>query len=76
MRHNKAEIIKKICIFILASKYDHMMYMHVRDKRYRNFVFISRLIGKIKKTYAVLVYGHVIILRSQNKNTDFVIILA
>ena len=60
--------------------------MHVQNKKYGHFVFISRLTGlyatqKLKKTFAVIVYGHVlyiiimIILRSQNKNTDFLMIL-
>ena len=37
--------------------------MHVQNKKYWHFVFISRLTGKYAtqklKTYAVLVYGHV-----------------
>ena len=61
--------------------------MHVQNKKYRNFVSrppIARLTGKLQhknfKTFAVLVYGHVyiimVILRSQNKITDFFMILA
>ena len=51
---------------------------HVKNKKYGNFVSISSLTGEyaaktIKKTFAVLVYGHVYII---NKITDFFMILA
>ena len=45
------------------------MDMHVENKKYGNFVSISRLTGKcaaqkFKKTFVVLVYGHVYIIWS------------
>ena len=55
--------------------------MHVQ---YGNFVSISRLTDqcaaqKLKKTFAVLVYGHVYIIwsyKEANKNTDLLMIFA
>ena len=43
--------------------------MHVQNKKYGNLVTISRLTGEcaaqiLKKTFAVLVYGHVYIIWS------------
>ena len=43
--------------------------MHVQNKKYENVVSISRLTGKcttqkLKKTYAILVYGHLYIIWS------------
>ena len=60
--------------------------MHVRNKKSGiSSLYLAQPVNaqhkKIKKTFAVLVYGHVyiiimVILRSQNKITDFFIILA
>ena len=58
--------------------------MHVQNKKYRNFVSISRLTGKCtarkfqnfcsSRLWTCL--HHVVILRSQNKITYFLMILA
>ena len=52
--------------------------MHVQNKKYGNLVSISRLTGKcaaqkLKKRSSSLwtCLHHMVILRSQNKNTDF-----
>ena len=57
--------------------------MHVQNKKYGNLVSIASLTGKCParkcKHFAVLVKGHVYIiwtLRSQNKITEFFMILA
>ena len=77
---------KKNCVAHLPNKRDIetkfpiSYFGHVQNKKYGNFVPISRLTGKcatqkLKKPFAVvLVHGHVyhmVILRSQNKITDF-----
>ena len=53
--------------------------MHVKNNKYGNFVSISRSTGKCEarklKTFAVPVYGHGL-RSSQNKITDFLMILA
>ena len=58
--------------------------MHVQNKKYGKFVFISRLTAKcatykFKNLHSSSLWKclhHVVILRSQNKNTDFLMILA
>ena len=58
--------------------------MHVQNKKYGNFVFISRLTGKcaahkLKKVCSSSLCTcshHKVVLRRQNKNTDFFMILA
>ena len=56
--------------------------MHVQNKKYGNFVSISRLTGKCAAqkyiTFVIIIYGHVyiivVIIRSQNKITNFFMI--
>ena len=57
--------------------------MHVQKKKYVSFVFIFRLTGKCAaqklETYISRLctcLHHMVILRSQNKNTAFLMILA
>ena len=55
--------------------------MHAQNKKCRSFVFISRLTGKCatrKKCSSGLwtCLNYMVILGSQNKNTDFLVILA
>ena len=52
--------------------------MHVQNKKYGNFVSISRLTGKyaaqdLKKTFAALVYGqvYIMVVLRRKKITDF-----
>ena len=67
----------------IVTKFPYFQFLTWLSKN-RNFVSISSLTGecaaqKKKKTFAVLVYGrlhHMVILRSQNKITDFLVILA
>ena len=58
--------------------------MHVQNKKYRNFVFISRLTGKCAEeklnnfcsSSLWICLHYMVILKRQNKITDFFIILA
>ena len=54
--------------------------MHVQNKKCVNFVSISRLTGecaaqKIKKTFAVLVYGHVYITKGHKRPSGVMVLL-
>ena len=50
--------------------------MHVQNKKYRNFVFISHLTDKCPTQKLFKIVHHMVILRSQNKRQDFFMILA
>ena len=58
--------------------------MHVHNEEYRNFIFLSCLIGtyetqKLKNLHSYNLWtcsDHMAILKSQNKKTDFFMILA
>ena len=59
-----------------------ILNMHVQNKKYENLVFIARLTGeyatqkKLRSSSLWTCLHHMVILRSQNKNTDFLMILA
>ena len=59
--------ITKTTFCVLIQLYI-LLYMHVQNKKYANFVSVSSLTGECAaqklKTFAVLVYGHVYIIWS------------
>ena len=80
---------KVISVILMAAilKIGHSRFLiidnHVKNKQYGNFVSISSLTGKcaaqkLKKNYSSSLWTclhHMVILRSQNKITDFLMIL-
>ena len=79
---NQAKIIIKSAIFFGFLTWPYFVNMHVQNKKYGNFVSISRLTvkcaaQKLKKNSSSSLWTclhHIVILKSQNKITIFFIL--